>query len=153
MGWRLCWERGQAGVTSLVSGDKDKEATPSSCGMWGQRKRGMQDLPEGLGLLVLQRHQHPPWGPGNAEKRECWRDRGHRAAWGHRSPQLAPTGMGTGGPAQEATLGRPPWSPIPTFSIFLFPPIFLSLPKTPSLLPAPQGRPHLDPAGILMGSS
>lgn len=145
------WDEGSAsvpgaevtGVTSLVRG-QGQRGHPQILGAAG--KRGMKDLPEGLGLLVLQRHRRPPWGPGNGKKGNVGGIVGTKHPWGQ--------GWGTGGTAQGMGTpweGRPA---LPWFPIFLFPPSLfsLSLPKTPSLGPALQGQPHLDPAGIPLES-
>lgn len=134
------WDEGLLGVGTgwchlPCVGTRTKRPPPVPGALGGQGKRGMKDLPEGLGFLVLQRHQCPPWGPGDGEKRECWRERRGQSTLGTPQPSAStPQGTGTGG---TATMARPPSSPIPTFPVFLFPPFFLSLPKTPALAPAP----------------
>lgn len=70
--WSQQWvrgSRGHTGVVSPVSGAKREPATPSPWGARGaERQRELNTLPEGLGHLVLRRHQRHPWGPG-----EGWR--------------------------------------------------------------------------------
>lgn len=70
-------EWGHNSVTSPMSGAKHK---PS-------RAAKRRTLPEGLGRLVLQRHQHHPWGPGKE-----WREvsvgvqQGYKPPWTPTAP-------------------------------------------------------------------
>lgn len=86
------WERDGMKAVSPPWCVGTRRPPPVPAALGGQRKRGIKDLPEGLGLLVLQRHQRPPWGPGDGEKKGMVE--GDRAPWGHHSPHWHPRGVG-----------------------------------------------------------
>lgn len=130
-------------VSPRWCGDKDKEATPRSWGSWKKRNEGFTGGP---GTPCSPEAPTSPLGPWEWKKGNVGGIVGTKHRWGQ--------GWGTGGTAQGMGTpweGRPA---LPWFPIFLFPPSLfsLSLPKTPSLGPALQGQPHLDPAGIPLES-